>query len=147
MKKTEIRWIALAAVMAVSTVGMAIAAPDQQDDPHAQHAAGQQEPGVPPSLDRMMAMYTQKLSLTTDQQMQIRPILQERQQKLMDLRNEGGRGMQKMRKMKQIRDDGDKKINAILTEDQKKLYAQLEEEQMEKMKQRRRGQRALDDAQ
>ncbi len=30
MKMSEIRWIALAAVMAVSTVGMAAAAPDQQ---------------------------------------------------------------------------------------------------------------------
>ncbi|MGO4211675.1 hypothetical protein AB4043_12725 [Terriglobus sp. YAF25] len=96
----------------------------------------------------MLALYTRKLNLTPDQQAQMKPLLEERQQKLTALRNDNSvRGGQRLHQVKQIRDDEDKKINTILSEEQKKQYAQLEEQQIERMRQHRRGQRALDEVQ
>lgn len=79
-----------------------------------------------------------KLNLTDDQKTQITPIIADRQQKLQELRSDTSmRKMQKMRKAKGIFEDSDKKINAILNDQQRQQYAQLEKQMREEMKQRR----------
>jgi Spy/CpxP family protein refolding chaperone len=47
------------------------------------------------------------------------------------------RPFQKQRKVKEIREASDKKINVVLTPDQRKQYAELEEQMKEEMKERR----------
>lgn len=143
MKTTRVYLATLLAIMVVTPVVMAVAAQQQEEQ-----VINKQVPGPQPPADRMLALYTRKLNLTPDQQAQMKPLLEERQQKLTALRNDSSvRGGQRLHQVKQIREDEDKKINTILSDDQKKQYAQLEEQQIERMRQHRRGQRALDEAQ
>ncbi|MBW8747180.1 MAG: hypothetical protein JF584_06405 [Acidobacteria bacterium] len=143
MKTTRVYLAILLAIMVVTPVVMAVAAQQQEEQ-----VINKQVPGPEPPADRMLALYTRKLNLTPDQQAQMKPLLEERQQKLTALRNDSSvRGRQRLHQVKQIRDDEDKKINTVLNDDQKKEYAQLEEQQIERMRQHRRGQRALDEVQ
>ncbi len=86
---------------------------------------------------RMIDVLAQKLALSDDQKNQIEPILSDRRAKLGALRQDTStRRFKKMREAKKIMQDSDKKINAILTPDQQKEYAQLEEQMREKMRER-----------
>lgn len=79
-----------------------------------------------------------KLSLTDDQKAQITPILVDRQQRMKALQADtSSRPMQKGKKMKEIMETSDKKINAILTPDQRKQYAEIEEQRRQQMQQRK----------
>jgi len=143
MKTTRVYLAILLAIMVVTPVVMAVAAQQQEEQ-----VINKQVPSPEPPADRTLALYTRKLKLTPDQQAQMKPILEERQQKLAALRNDGSvRGMQRLHQVKQIREDEDKKINTILSDDQKKQYAQLEEQQIERMRQHRQGRQALDEVQ
>lgn len=88
-----------------------------------------------------MAMLASKLSLTDDQKSQIAPIIADRRTQMKALRNDASLGrFQRRREAKQIMEESDKKINAILTPDQRKQYAELEKEMRERMKERRSAQ-------
>jgi len=74
-----------------------------------------------PTPEEVVAMLDSKLSLTDDQKAQITPIIADRQQQLRAATaDDSTRRFKKARKMKSIYEDSDKKINAILTDDQKK---------------------------
>jgi Spy/CpxP family protein refolding chaperone len=91
-----------------------------------------------PDPDRVMQMMTAKLGLTADQQAKIAPVIADRQQQVRALMADtSSRPFQKQRKVKEIRESSDKKINAVLTPDQRKQYAELEEQMKEEMKERR----------
>ncbi len=101
-------------------------------------AARAQEASQLPAPDRVMKMMTAKLGLTDDQQAKIAPIIAERQQKVKALMADtSARPFQRQRQAKQIRESSDAKINAVLTPDQQKQYAALEEQMKEEMKERR----------
>lgn len=106
------------------------------------HALPQEAPAAgdalnPPSPDQVVAMMDQKMQLTDDQKNQLTPIIADRQQQLKSLRTDQSmRRFQKMRAAKKIVDDTDKKINAILTPDQQKIYADLEKQMRDQMKER-----------
>jgi Spy/CpxP family protein refolding chaperone len=88
--------------------------------------------------DQLVKFYDMKLTLTDDQKAQLKPILADRQQKLQDLRADtSSRPREKMKKMQSIAADADKKINAILTPDQQKKYAEVEAQMKEQAKERR----------
>lgn len=87
--------------------------------------------------DEVVADLGSKLSLSDDQKAKIKPIIEERQQKIRTLADSGGRRMKKAREMKSIMKDSDKKINAILNEDQRKRYAELKDQMREEAKERR----------
>lgn len=107
----------------------ALPAPAAQNPPDA--AAGM------PSTTEVASTLQQKLGLTDDQKNQIEPILADRRAKMTALRSDQSLGrFQRMRQTKQIMDDSDKKINAILTPDQQKQYAELEKQMREKARQR-----------
>lgn len=92
---------------------------------------------TPPSPTQVVNFLGNKLNLTDDQKSQILPIIADRQQKMQALRADTSmRPLQKKRKMKAILSDSDKKINAVLNNEQKKQYAQIEEQ----MRQRRQEQ-------
>src|SRR5512146_1215486 len=78
-----------------------------------------------PSPDDVVQRLGEKLNLSDDQKAQIKPIIADRQQKMQALRSDTSlRRGQKGRQMKSIMEDSDKKINAILTADQQKQYAE-----------------------
>jgi Spy/CpxP family protein refolding chaperone len=78
------------------------------------------------------------LNLTDSQKEQLKPIIQDRQEKMQALRSDTSlRRGQRARKMKGILEDSDKKIKAILTPDQQKLYEAMEQQMRERRKERR----------
>jgi len=102
--------------------------------------AGSQAQGAPPSPEQVVAMMSKQLNLTDDQKAQITPIIAERQQQMAALKaNPPGRKMKGAREAKSIMSDSDKKIEAVLTPDQKTKYEQMKEEMKEKAKEKKSG--------
>ncbi|OJV41991.1 MAG: hypothetical protein BGO25_20520 [Acidobacteriales bacterium 59-55] len=79
-----------------------------------------------------------KLNLTDDQKAKITPIIADRQTQMRALMADtSGRRLRKARKAKSIMSDSDKKIQAVLTSDQRKTYAQMKEQRKEQLQERR----------
>jgi len=93
--------------------------------------------GHRPTPEEVVARMDARLSLTDDQKAKITPIIAERQEKMKALADSGGRRRKKGREMRSIIQDSDKKINAVLNDDQKRKYAEMEQEMREQRKQRR----------
>ena len=78
-----------------------------------------------------------KLNLSADQKAQLLPIIAERQQMLAAIRADtAARPYVKSRKAKAAFEDSDKKINALLNEQQRQQYLELEKQMRQEMKQR-----------
>jgi len=91
----------------------------------------------PPSSDEMASTLAAKLNLSDDQKTKITPIIADRQQKIQsDRADTSMRPMQKMRKMKGIFEDSDKKIESVLNDEQKKQYVAMEQELRQQMRSR-----------
>jgi periplasmic protein CpxP/Spy len=112
----------------------------------AQAAAPDAAPPPPPGMhghhmmaqdpDKQLAHMTAKLNLTADQQAQIKPILQDRNTQMMALHSDTSlAGPDKMAKMKSINQENRAKIDAVLNDQQKKQWAELQAQQKEKMQQ------------
>jgi periplasmic protein CpxP/Spy len=100
--------------------------------------------GHMPSPDEQLAHMTKRYNLSADQQAQIKPILADRAQQMMTLRQDQSMSREdKMAKMKSLRDDSDTKIQAVLNDTQKKQYAddqaKMQERMQEHMQQRMQG--------
>ncbi|HEU5400989.1 MAG TPA: hypothetical protein VFU86_06505 [Terriglobales bacterium] len=117
-------------------MGLAAASiPATAQDQETQPSTGRQMP----SADDVVQRLGEKLNLSDDQKAQIKPIIADRQQKMQALRSDTSlRRGQKGRQMKSIMEDSDKKINAILTADQQKQYAELKQQMKERRQARRR---------
>lgn len=103
-----------------------------QDDATSQNQAAR----TPLTPDQVVAKLDNQLSLTDDQKAKITPIIADRQEKLRNLQSESMRRRKKAREMKAIFQDSDKKIEAVLTDQQKSKYEQMQEQMREQMKQR-----------
>jgi hypothetical protein len=91
-----------------------------------------------PSPQEAVARMSNKLNLSDDQKAKITPIIADRQTQMKALMADtSGRRMQKARKAKSIMSDSDKKIEAVLTKDQKKTYAEMKEQMKEQMQARK----------
>ena len=91
-----------------------------------------------PTPEETVTRMSSKLNLTDDQKAKITPIIANRQTQMRALMADtSGRRLQKARKAKSIMSDSDKKIEAILTSDQKKTYAQMKEQTKEQLQERR----------
>ena len=78
-----------------------------------------------------------KLNLSDDQKAKITPIIADRQTQMRELMDDtSSRRLQKAQKAKSIMSDSDKKIEAVLSKDQKKTYEQMKEEMREQMRSR-----------
>lgn len=88
---------------------------------------GKVERGHQMNPDRDMEHLTKHLKLTQDQQSQIQPIVQDRDQQLNQLWQDSSMSRSDRRaKSQEIRDSSDSKINAILNDEQKKKYSDME---------------------
>jgi Spy/CpxP family protein refolding chaperone len=99
-------------------------------------AADEPAAGAWPTPEQVVAKLNSQLSLTDDQKTKITPIIAERQEKLKTLADSSGRRHRKARKAKSIIEDSDKKINAVLTGEQRQKYAEMEQQMRAQMKQR-----------
>jgi periplasmic protein CpxP/Spy len=115
----------------------------QNDDP----SAGGPPPGEMrqrgPNPERQLQQLTQRLSLTADQQTQVRSILADQRQKMEELRKSSPAGdasaqagPPNRQQMEAIRNDSDAKINALLNDDQKTKFAAWQQERKQRMENR-----------
>lgn len=104
----------------------------QDQAPPAQFGAMQQR-----TPDEVVNNLAAKLNLTDDQKNQIRPMIADRQQRMAALRSDTSmRPMQKMRTMRDIFQDSDKKIKTVLNDQQRQQYIQLEQQMRDQIRQR-----------
>jgi Spy/CpxP family protein refolding chaperone len=96
-----------------------------------------------PNPERQVEMLTHVLSLTPEQQTQVRGLLTEQGQKMEELRKSSAgadaasQGAPPSREqMEAIRNDTDTKINALLTEEQKPKFAAWQQERKQRMEHR-----------
>jgi protein CpxP len=111
---------------------------------HAQETASEQDHATRswPSPEEVVAKLDSKLSLSDDQKAKITPIIADRQQKIRALASEGGRRRKNAREVKSIMSESDEKIKAVLTDDQRKKYAEIQQEMRQEAKERRQARRA-----
>ena len=124
--RLRLGFLALGLVMGLA--GMAAPAYGQEAAPGAKQM---------PSPDEVVDRLGSKLNLSEDEKAQIKPIIVDRREKLAALQSDGSmRRRKKAREMKSIVEASDKKINALLNDDQKKQYAEIEQQMREQMKAR-----------
>jgi len=100
-------------------------------------AQSDQPPGPPqgqmhgrgPNAERELGQLTEALSLSPDQQTQVKALLQERRGKMEALHANGAQPTREQ--MEGIRKDTDTKISALLNDDQKTKFAAWQKQRME----------------
>jgi Spy/CpxP family protein refolding chaperone len=81
------------------------------------------------SANDVLNVLAKRLSLTEDQKAKILPVIIERRQKIQEVETSSTLFLrQKMGRVRGINEDSDRRINALLTGDQQKAYASLEQE-------------------
>jgi hypothetical protein len=81
------------------------------------------------SANDVLNVLAKRLSLTEEQKSKILPIIIERRQKIQEVHTSSTLFLrQKMGQVRGINEDSDRRINALLTADQQKAYAALEQE-------------------
>ena len=82
-----------------------------------------------PTVDEQVQHMTQKLNLTTDQQSQVKSILENERQQMEALHNDTSTaGQDKRQKFQTMRQENSSKIRDVLNDDQKKKYDAMEKE-------------------
>jgi Spy/CpxP family protein refolding chaperone len=131
--KKPVVFIAILFALFVSVLPVSVTAQDSGED-----SAQARKLPMP---EEVVEKLDSKLSLTDDQKAKITPIIADRQQQMRAVATDSSmRRFQKARKMKSIYKDSDKKIKAVLTDDQNKKYEEIQQEMKEQMKQRRQQQ-------
>ncbi|HWB32842.1 MAG TPA: hypothetical protein VG714_06695 [Acidobacteriaceae bacterium] len=142
-KKSLLAFCLLATGAWYSSTALAARSSDstaQPPDAASQSAAGdastQPHTGWPTPEDTVARM-SEKLNLTDDQKTKITPIIADRQDQIRALTaDSSGRRLQKARKAKSILEKSDKKIEALLTSDQKKTYEQMKQQARDEVRSR-----------
>jgi periplasmic protein CpxP/Spy len=117
-------------------IGIAMAAPvpqDQSDSSHAHRGMG----GRQMDPDREVQRLSKRLNLTDDQKNQIKPILADRQQQMRNLMQDSSlQPNDRHEKMRSIMEDTSNKVKAVLNDDQKAKFDQMQQQMRERMQQR-----------
>jgi Spy/CpxP family protein refolding chaperone len=112
-------FLGLAATLTIICLSLA------QQGPPGQGGGGGRGPSVEDRLERM----TEELSLTDDQVVKIKPILEKVKKEMDALRdNRSGDREQQMEAMKKIMDSEEEQISALLTDEQKTKLAAIKKE-------------------
>jgi Spy/CpxP family protein refolding chaperone len=83
------------------------------------------------------ALLKEKLNLNDEQKDQIKQILENQQDKMMELRDSfSGNRMEMREAMRELRDETDVRIEEVLTDEQKIKYKEFKEERMQNMRER-----------
>jgi protein CpxP len=124
--------LALGGMLALGATGAALA----QDPPPP--PPDQSQPGPPPQgrgmrmdPNRQLERLTQQLSLTSDQQEKIKPVLLERQQKMQALMQNQSLSQEDRRsQMRTIMEGSNSSIKANLTDDQRQKFDAMQQQRM-----------------
>jgi periplasmic protein CpxP/Spy len=120
--------------------GILAAAPQAQDQSNAElhkESAHRRQADPQAQVNRL----AKRLNLTDDQKSQILPILTEREQQMKSIHEDTSLSQQDRRaKMRTLREDSDAKIKAVLNDDQKQKYDQMQQQRRERMQQHRQDQ-------
>ncbi|MDJ1469184.1 hypothetical protein QNI19_31765 [Cytophagaceae bacterium DM2B3-1] len=117
--------VILSALMGLMVIGLSMA---QQRMPHTPEQRAEMQ----------TKRLTKEITLTADQQTQVKSILLNRAVKVDSLRADQTMDKsQRMQQLKAIKDEGDASIQKVLSPEQYKKYLDLQEEQMDKVQQRR----------
>jgi len=123
--KTRLCLIALALAAAFGAHAQDSANPP----PAGQAMHGQRRPPDPQERAQKLAKH---LDLNAQQQAQVAGILQAQQQKMQALRSGGVRGQDRRDQAKAIMEDGDRQLQAVLTDSQRERYLSMKERMIEK---------------
>jgi periplasmic protein CpxP/Spy len=117
---------------ALLSTGVVLAqAPDQTQQPSTPQAAQNQQGRHhrAPDPDRMAKHLGKKLGLSSDQVVQLKPILEDRQQQMQSLRNDALLNQQdRHAKARDIMQDSKTRIEALLNDTQKQQFEQMLQE-------------------
>lgn len=92
-------------------------------------AVAQQTPSGVPDVDAHLKVLAEKLDLTTDQQVRIKPMLQEMHDASAKVEDDQTLSPEERQAgLKPVRMKADKEIRTVLTDDQKKKLDQMEQE-------------------
>jgi len=114
---------------------------DTQAGPGGEHMSGQAHHmgGPDAELNRL----TKQLNLSDDQKNQIKPILEDRQQRMQSLRSDTSLSAEDRRsKMRSAMEDSNSKIRDVLNDDQKKKFDEMQQRRHEHMQGHTQGQGA-----
>jgi hypothetical protein len=103
-----------------------------QDSTAAKHTA---QTGMDvPSPDQRLAKMTKKYNLTSDQQSRIKPILEDEQQQMQAMHSDTSMAPKdRHAKMMSMRQEDSQKIEAVLNDDQKKMFEADQQKMEQKM--------------
>jgi Spy/CpxP family protein refolding chaperone len=109
------------------SLGMTVVAVAQDtSDPSQTQMQGRRGRGQQQSPEQQLAKLTQELGLTSDEQQQILPLLQDQQQKMQALTLDGSLSMDDRRtQIQAIRKDTNSQIEPLLTDEQKTKFEAL----------------------
>jgi protein CpxP len=125
----------IAAAMALA-FGLAICGTQlkaQAGAPENSHRGRREQMSPDQQLDRL----SKALNLTDDQKQQIRPILQDRQEKMQAIRSDTSLSREdKMSKMRSTFEETNTKIRAALNDEQKQKFDEIQQRRRERMQNR-----------
>lgn len=125
----KIRPIAFALACAVAGAFGVHAQDGGASPPDGQAAHGPRRPPDPQERAQRLAKH---LQLDDRQQAQIAAILQAQQQKMRDLRAGSAKGPDRRDQVRAVMEDGDRQIQAVLTDSQRQRYLAMKERAIEK---------------
>ncbi len=89
------------------------------------------------SIEDQLKNLKEKLELTEEQLSEIKPILEKQREEMKELRDSFEGERSEMRDaVREIRTETDKKINKLLTDEQKEKYQQMQEKRRQRRKRR-----------
>ena len=127
--QTKLLTLALGSLLAIGVSSAAFAqdAPPPPQNP-GQDQAGPGGRGMRMDPNRQLERLTRELSLTTDQQTQIKPLLLERQQKMQALfQNQSLAPEDRRTQVRTIMEGSNNSIKALLNDDQKQKFAAMQQ--------------------
>jgi len=90
-----------------------------------------------PSADEQLKHLTKRLNLSDEQQAKVKPILEDQQTQMQQLRADNSTSREdRWKKMREIHENSDTQIKSVLNEDQQKKFDEMREQQRSRMKDR-----------
>jgi periplasmic protein CpxP/Spy len=127
--------IAMMATVVRAQNGHTMPAPPASDAPPASTTASPDATGKKDGADKMVKRMSTVLSLTEDQKQQVKSLADDRQTQLDNMNADTSLSADaKKQKRQGIQADFDKKVKAILTDDQKAQYDKMKQDQQDKRK-------------
>jgi Spy/CpxP family protein refolding chaperone len=136
--RTTLQAFALGTVLSLglSTAAVFAQAPDAATAPPDASAGQGMHHHGPPTTEEQLEHMSKALKLTTDQQSQIKPLLDARRQQMMQMHEDKSLSREdRMTKFKALDDDTHVKIEAVLDQKQKEKFEKMQERREERMEQ------------